>query len=136
MPTRRQEKVARVVREAVSDAIANHLSDPRIDGLVSVTRVEMAADLKTAEVYLSILSPSDSAKNNTLAAILHARKRIQALVAERITGKFCPVLHLKMDEQYHKTMETMKLLDQISSELAEHDAMMNEQNNEPDITTE
>ena len=135
MPTRRQEKVARVVREAVSDAITNHLSDPRIDGLVSITRVDMAADLKTAEVYLSILSPSDSAKKNTLAAIQHARKRIQAFVAEQITGKFCPVLHIKMDEQYHKTMETMKLLDQISTELAEHDTLTNELNDDPDAKT-
>ena len=131
MPTRRQEKVARVVKEAVSDAIANHLNDPRIEGLISVTRVEMAADLRSAEVFLSILSPSDSAANKTMAAIQHARKRIQALVADQVTGKFCPVLYLKLDEQYHKTIETMKILDQISAELAQHD-LMNQQNDEPD----
>ena len=50
MVTRRQEKVARVVKEAVSDAIAHHLNDPRIGGFVSVTRVEMAPDLRNAEV--------------------------------------------------------------------------------------
>jgi ribosome-binding factor A len=56
MATRRQEKVARVVKEVVSDAIANHLNDPRIEGFVSVTRVDMSADLRSADVYLSIFS--------------------------------------------------------------------------------
>ncbi len=54
MATRRQEKVARVVKEAVSDAIAHRLSDPRIEGFVSVTRVEMSPDLRNANVFLSI----------------------------------------------------------------------------------
>ena len=60
MPTRRQEKVARVVKETVSDAIANHLNDPRIEGFVSVTRVEMAADLRNADVFLSIFGKDDA----------------------------------------------------------------------------
>jgi ribosome-binding factor A len=51
MATRRQEKVARLVKEAVSDAIAHHLNDPRIEGFVSVTRVDMAADLRNADVW-------------------------------------------------------------------------------------
>ncbi len=54
MPTRRQEKVARLVKESVSDTITNHLGDPRITGFISVTRVEMAPDLRSGDVYLSI----------------------------------------------------------------------------------
>ncbi len=112
MPTRRQEKVARVVKEAVSDAIANHLNDPRIEGFVSVTRVDMAADLRNADVYLSILGKNDTAQNRTFTAISHAKKRIQSLVAGRMQSKFCPVLHLYMDEKFKKTLEIMKLIEQ------------------------
>ena len=115
MPTRRQEKVARVVKEAVSDAIANHLNDPRIDGFVSVTRVEMAADLRNADVYLSILGKNDTAQNRTFTAISHAKSRIQSLVAGKLRSKFCPVLHLYRDEKFKKTLEIMKLIDQAVS---------------------
>jgi ribosome-binding factor A len=73
MPTRRQEKVARVVKEAVSDAISNHLNDPRITGFVSVTRVEMSPDLRNADVYLSVFAEAQSAKNKSFIAIDHAR---------------------------------------------------------------
>lgn len=116
MPTRRQEKVARVVKEVVSDAIANHLSDPRIEGLVTVTRVEPSSDLRTAEVYLSVLAPSDAAKNKTFAAINHAAKRIQSLLGPALSSKFCPVLHFHRDEHFHKTLETMRLIEEVANE--------------------
>ena len=117
MATRRQEKVARVVKEGVSDAIAHHLSDPRIKGFVSVTRVEMAADLRNADVYVSIFGKDESSQNKTFAAITHAKSRIQSLVAGKLQSKFCPVLHFYSDEKFKKTLETMKLIDQAVGEL-------------------
>jgi ribosome-binding factor A len=117
MATRRQEKVARVVKEGVSDAISHHLSDPRIEGFVSVTRVEMAADLRNADVYVSIFGKDESSQNKTFAAIIHAKSRIQSLVAGKMQSKFCPVLHFYSDEKFKKTLETMKLIDQAVGEL-------------------
>ena len=117
MPTRRQERVARAIKEAVSDAIANHLNDPRIEGLVSVTRVEIAADLRHADVYVSIFGKDEPAQNRTFAAITHARSRIQSLLAGKLQSKFCPVLAIHKDEKFKKTLETMKLIDRAASEL-------------------
>jgi ribosome-binding factor A len=122
MSTRRQEKLARVIRDTVSDAITNHLNDPRIEALVSITRVQVAADLHTADVYLSVFGKADSANNKTFIAIEHARSHIQSFVANRIDSKFCPVLRFYKDEAFHKTLETMKLIDQISSELKSKDS--------------
>ncbi|MFA5251222.1 MAG: 30S ribosome-binding factor RbfA [Phycisphaerae bacterium] len=123
MATRRQEKAARVVKEAVSDAIANHLSDPRIEGFVSVTRVDMAPDLRTAEVYLSIFGKNDVTQNKTFEAITHARSRIQSLLADRVQSKFCPVLRFQRDESFKKAMETIKLIDQAASEREKRDSV-------------
>ena len=116
MATRRQEKVASVVKEAVSNAITQHLSDPRIDGFVSVTRVDMAPDLRNAEVYLSIFGKDSSAQSKTFAAIEHAKNRIQSMLAGRLQSKFCPVLHFHKDEQFKKTLETMRLIEKAASE--------------------
>ena len=117
--TRRQEKVARVVKEAVSDAISNHLNDPRIEGLVSVTKVEMTADLRRADVYVSILGKCEVAQNTTFTAIERARGRIQSLLAGKLYSKFCPVLYFHRDEKFKKTMETMRLIDQAVSEFSQ-----------------
>ncbi|MHC4073065.1 MAG: 30S ribosome-binding factor RbfA [Planctomycetota bacterium] len=122
MATRRQEKVARVVKEAVSDAIAHHLSDPRIDGFVSVTRVDMAPDLRNADVYVSIFGKDQAAQNKTFTAITHAKSRIQSLLAGKVQSKFCPVLHFYRDEKFKQTLETMKLIDQATREFEEEDS--------------
>jgi ribosome-binding factor A len=127
MPTRRQEKVARVVKEAISDAIANHLSDPRIEGLVSVTRVEVTADLRSAYVYLSIFGRDEAAQNKTFSAIEHARRRLQSLLAGKLQCKFCPVLHFHRDEKFKKTLETMRLIDQAASEWKQKDSVDQQQ---------
>ena len=116
MPTRRQEKVARVIREVVSEAIANHLSDPRITGFVSVTRVEVTADMRGADVYLSLFASAERTRDRTFAAITHARARIQSYLADALESKFCPVLRFHEDEQFRKTLEIMRLIDQVASE--------------------
>jgi len=123
MATRRQEKVARVVKEAVSDAISNHLNDPRIGGFVSVTKVDMTTDLRSADVYLSIFGSDETGQNKTFAAITHAKSRIQSLLAGKLQCKFCPVLRFHKDEKFKKTLETMKLIDQAVSERKERDSV-------------
>jgi ribosome-binding factor A len=121
MTTRRQERIARIVKEVVSDAVVNRLNDPRLEGFVSVTRVEMSNDLRSADVYLSILEKDEAVKNKTFAAIIHARSRIQLLLAQRLKSKFCPVLHFHQDENFKKTIETINLINQVAKELEKKD---------------
>ncbi|MCK5225643.1 MAG: 30S ribosome-binding factor RbfA [Planctomycetes bacterium] len=117
MPTRRQEKVARAIKESICDAIANHLSDPRIKGFVSVTAVETSPDLKRADVYLSVFgTKSEAAANTTFIAINNSKSRIQSLLGKSLTGKFCPVLRFHKDEVFKKTLDTMKLINQAVDE--------------------
>ena len=127
MQTRRQEKLARVVKEAVSDAIANHLNDPRIEGFVSVTKVDMGADLRNAEVYLSIFGKDAGSQNKTFVAISRAKSRIQALLAHRLKSKFCPILHFRQDEKFKKTLETMDIINRAVAESKERDSIDPEQ---------
>jgi len=104
--------MARVIKEAVSDAIANRLSDPRIEGLVSVTRVETTPDLRNAEIYISIFGRDEASQKKTFAAIEHARSRIQSLLAVKLQARFCPILRFQMDEKFKKTLETMNIIDE------------------------
>ncbi len=112
MKSRRQEKVARIIKESVSDCIANHLSDPRIEGLVSVTKVDVSPDLRNVDVYLSVYGKDESSQNKTYNAIVHATKRIQTFMAHDLQSRFCPILHFKNDDNFKKTLETMRLIDE------------------------
>jgi ribosome-binding factor A len=72
-------------------------------------------------VYLSIFGKDEAAQNKTFAAISHAKSRIQSVVAGKLQSKFSPVLHFHLDEQFKKTLETMRLIDEAASEYAGED---------------
>lgn len=47
------------MRKVIADVIDNKIKDPRVTEMVSVSRVEVAKDLKTAKVYLSLYGNKD-----------------------------------------------------------------------------
>lgn len=119
--------MARVIREIVSDAILNHLNDPRITGFVSVTRVDVMADMRSADVFLSVMASTDSARKRTHEAVVHARPRIQSILADAMESKFCPTLRFHEDEQFRKTLGTMRLIDEVASEHQRKDAPLEDE---------
>jgi len=108
--------VARVIRESVSDTIANRLNDPRIKGLVSITEVDVSPDLKNADVGLSIMAADERQQEQTFRAIQHAGRSIQARLGKALTSKFCPKLRFHIDTKFHKTLETLRLIDAAARE--------------------
>jgi ribosome-binding factor A len=83
----------------------------------------VAADLRTADVYLSIFGKDETCQKKTFVAITHARSRIQSLLAGKLQSKFCPVLRFHRDEKFKKTLETMKLIDETTSERVKKDSI-------------
>ena len=116
MTTRRLEKVSKVIRNTVSEVIQNELSDPRIKGLVSVTRVEAAADLRKARVYLSVLGLDDKGQQLCLAGIEHAAGHIQGRLARQMATKVCPTLTFFLDDSLKAGYRILRLIDEVSAE--------------------
>jgi ribosome-binding factor A len=116
-----------LIRRTVSGAIRDGLNDPRMAGLVSVTKVHVAADLRNAEVFISVFGADEAAQRRTFEAIEHGRRRIQSLMAQELDSKFCPVLHFKMDEAFKKTMETIRLIDEVSRQRGNGDSEHSQQ---------
>ena len=50
----RPERLAKLIREEVSEIIREDVSDPRI-GFVSITGVDISPDLENARIFISIL---------------------------------------------------------------------------------
>ena len=111
----RLERVAKQIRQAVSDALIREVSDPRVRGLVTVTRVDCAPDLRSARVYVSVMGKGTSEKT-VLAALQHAHGHIQQHVAASMTMKVCPVLDFQLDEGYKKTLETLEMIRQANAD--------------------
>ena len=105
-----------MIRDVVSDAIANHLSDPRISPFASVTWVNVAGDLQNASVHISVMGePADERK--TLAGLQNAAGRIQSLLARRLKVRQCPRLTFVPDPSIKKSIETCQLIDEAMAKL-------------------
>lgn len=129
MPSRRQQKIARVIKESVSRTIQQRLSDPRLSGLISVTEVDISPDSKNATVYLSILAADEKSQNQSFTAICHAAGHIQAQLGHDLTGRSCPHLAFKRDVKVKKTLETLRLIEQVRHEF--HDEPVDDEATEP-----
>ena len=120
MASRRQQKIARVIRESVSNTIQNRLSDPRITGLISVTEVDVSPDMKNATVYLSILTSENRGQDTIFEAVCHAIGHVQHQLGCDLTGKYCPKLQFKQDQKVKKTLETLRLIEEAEHEYTDH----------------
>jgi ribosome-binding factor A len=114
MPSRRQEKLASIIREAVSEILLKGLSDPRVEGVISVTEVKVTPDMRTADVFISIMSAKDPTGKTCFAGIQHAAKHIQSQAAHYINMRYCPALQFHLDDKLKKVMETMRLIDEAN----------------------
>ncbi|HSW44288.1 MAG TPA: 30S ribosome-binding factor RbfA [Phycisphaerae bacterium] len=115
MKSYRPQRVANVVREVVSDAIANRLSDPRIAPLSSVTRVEMSADLENARVYISVMG-SPTAQRRTMQGLESAVGLVQRMVARELPIRHCPHLSFHLDESIKRAAETIRIINETMAE--------------------
>ncbi len=121
MANRRLQKVARVIRDSVSETIQQHLSDPRLTGFISITGVDVAPDMKTALVSLSILASDDEARQASFHAIQRASGVIQRHLGQALTSRHCPHLRFELDSTMQKTLRTLELIEQASQEYREKD---------------
>ena len=79
----RTDRLNSEMRKVIADVIDNKIKDPRVTQMVSVTNVEVAKDLKTAKVYLSISATKKSARLRSKQS-----KTLRALSARNFPLRF------------------------------------------------
>ncbi|MCC5823042.1 MAG: 30S ribosome-binding factor RbfA [Phycisphaerales bacterium] len=105
---RRKLQLQSLLLRAVQERLARGLSDPRVRGLVTATRLELSGDLKRAKVYITVL-PAEHAKL-TMHGIQAATGRLRRDVMEKIHIREMPSLVFVYDEGMRNQQEVMSLL--------------------------
>jgi ribosome-binding factor A len=110
----RADKVAEAIRQEVSIIIHDKLKDPRL-GFVTITRVDVAADLRNARIFYSVLG-DEAAHKSTKEALSSALGLVRKLVAERINLKFAPEIMFSEDRSTEYSVRIQQVLDEIKQE--------------------
>lgn len=111
---RRIRRIASVIRQVVSEALLTELADPRL-AFVTVTGVDIAPDLRFADVRVSILGNARQ-QRGCMEGIRHSRGHLQQLVAEALKVKFCPILRFHFDESVKRSVEISALIAKARAE--------------------
>jgi ribosome-binding factor A len=111
MPSRRLEKAAEAIREVVSMAILTDLNDPRIRD-VTVTYVEVSADLRHAKVHVSVMG-DEARQNLTLRGLQSAAGFLQSKIAKGIEIRYTPKLTFLLDQGVKQSIEVARILQQV-----------------------
>lgn len=111
MSSRRVLKAAEAIREVVGMAVLTDLRDPRIEN-VTVTRVEMSPDLRSAKVYVSVMG-SDAKQRLAVKGLESSAGYLQSRVAERIDTRYTPKLFFKLDDGVKKSIAIAKMLAEV-----------------------
>ena len=114
MASRRLLKAAEAIREVVGMAILADLQDPRIRD-VTVTKVEVAPDMRQAKVYVSVMG-NETTQNLSLRGLQSAAGFLQAKIAKRIDTRYTPKLLFVLDQGVKKSIEVSQILGRVLHE--------------------
>ena len=107
----RMRRVNESVRQVLAEAVPE-LKDPRI-GLVTVTGVVTAPDLRHATVYVSVLG-SGRKQRATLTGLEAAHGVLQSRLARELRMKRTPQLTFEYDPSVERGVRMSQLIDELA----------------------
>jgi len=92
-------------------AILAELNDPRIRD-VTVTYVEMSADLRHAKVHVSVMG-DETRQQLSLSGLRSAAGFLQSKIAKRIDTRYTPKIEFFLDQGVKKSIEVARILREV-----------------------
>jgi len=92
-------------------AILAELNDPRIRD-VTVTYVEMSADLRLARVHVSVMG-DETRQQRSLTGLRSAAGFLQSRIAKRIDTRYTPRIEFFLDQGVKKSIEVARILREV-----------------------
>ena len=113
------------VQKELSKLITTEIKDPRISPLTSVVAVEVAPDLKTAKVYVSVLG-NEEVQQDTLRGLKSAAPFMRSQLAKHINLRNTPELKFVMDQSIEYGVNMSKLINDVNKNLQSEEELEDE----------
>ena len=114
METQRSQRVGEQIHKEISALLVKGLKDPRI-GFVTITAVEINADLSLARVYFSVMG-SDAELKNTEKGLKSSVPFLRRELGKRMRLRHVPELVFEYDRSLDYGNRIENLLRQLQTE--------------------
>ena len=109
----RLERLNSLLRHELSDLLRLEIKDPRLSsGLISITEVDIAPDLKYAKVFISSLGGLEE-KDTVLGSLRNAAGFLRGELAKNLRLRVVPELDFQWDESIEHGAHILELLDKV-----------------------
>lgn len=105
-------QVESTLKRAISQILASKIADPRIVGLISITKVTVSPDMHDAFVYVSVLP--EKHQKRTLYGLQHATGHIFSLLKKAVALKTVPALEFRLDESLKRQAQVDRAIHRAS----------------------
>jgi ribosome-binding factor A len=119
MPSLRLQRVRELLKREIGEAIRREFQVSEA-GLITVNDVDVAGDLKSATVFISILGNADQQKRGFQMLNDH-RIRIQGLVGKAVVLKYTPMLRFVFDDSIVRGNRVLQIIEELEKASPEGD---------------
>ena len=116
MASYRLEQIGHQIRAELSDLLLREVRDPRL-GFVTITEVNVSADLSIARVNISCFG-SEQEQKDSLRALKHASGFLRTAVSKRVRMRTMPQLLFHLDHSMAHAEEVQRTLKALQPEIA------------------
>jgi ribosome-binding factor A len=117
--SRRVERVASLIRREISELLIGGIKDERVNqGMVSVTKVEVAGDLQHCKIFVSVFG-SDADKEQAMAGLSSASAFVKGELSRRLKMRRTPEVVFVLDRGIEKGTTVLGLLNRLEDERQE-----------------
>jgi ribosome-binding factor A len=111
MASLRIQRVRELLKQEIGEAIRRefNVSDA---GLISVNDVDVAGDVRSAVVFISILGNAEQQKRGFQLLTEH-RIRIQGMIGRSVVLKYTPTLKFVFDDSIVRGNRVLQILDEL-----------------------
>ncbi len=114
MGSLRMERVRELMKQEISKIILEDIKDPRV-GFVTVTKVTVTSDLRSARVFVSLMG-SEEQMAESLRGLNRSLGFIRREVGRRVRLRYTPELSLAIDDSIAYSAHIQELLLKVQDE--------------------
>ncbi|MBQ9267831.1 MAG: 30S ribosome-binding factor RbfA [Clostridia bacterium] len=91
----RTDRIEEEIKKVVSVLIDQNLKDPRLNGLISVTKVSVTKDLKYCKIFVSMLGTKDTAE--AMQALESSAGFVRKEIGDKVRMFYTPEVKFELD---------------------------------------
>ena len=121
---RRVARVEREILQVIAKFVHREMTED-LPGLVTVSRVKMPGDLRTAKVYVSLLNPEgeeQASRKQAVKTLQHWAAPIQGEIRSELALRFTPKLTFYYDETTDQILHVERILHELGSKKDKKDS--------------